>query len=193
MQLLFVTNNSNKLKEANQLLHSKFEIKSLAEINFTEEIPEPYNTLEENAIAKINFVKAATHFDCFADDSGLLIEALNDAPGVHSARFAGNQKNDTDNMNKVLELLKNESNRKAKFVTVIALYFKNTTYTFKGEITGTILHEKCGDKGFGYDPIFMPDGLDKSFAQIDLDQKNALSHRAKALQAMSAFLLNENI
>ena len=187
-ELLFITGNQNKVKEIKSKIGNAFELKGLSDINFTDEIPEPYETIVENAIAKATFIHDRFQINCFAEDSGLVVEALNGEPGVYSARYAGKQKNDNDNIAKVLQKLNGVENRKAYFCTVIALIIDKSLHTFEGRIYGNITFEKKGSSGFGYDPIFIADGYEKTFAEIDLAEKNKISHRAKAVEKMVAFL-----
>lgn len=188
MKLIFATNNLYKIKEINKVLKDDFEILTLIEVGITEDIPEPFDTLEENALAKVRFLHQKLNENCFADDTGLEIESLNNEPGVYSARYAGEDKNSENNMQKVLKKLKNKDNRKAQFRTIIALILENKEYLFEGIVKGEILHEKYGKDGFGYDPIFLPDGYKKSFAEISLIEKNKISHRGKAVQKLVDFL-----
>lgn len=190
MKLVFATNNKNKILEVQQMLPSTIEIISLESIGCFEEIPETANTIEENAIMKANYVTQKYGYDCFADDTGLEVEALNGEPGVFSARYAGEQRNSDDNMNKVLESLSNETNRKAKFKTVIALNLKAKQHLFTGIARGEITLEKTGNQGFGYDPIFKPEGCEVTFAQLSLEEKGIISHRGKATEQLIAFLKN---
>jgi XTP/dITP diphosphohydrolase len=188
MQLIFATNNANKLKEVNFLLSSSITLKSLADIAFNEDIPETENTLEGNALLKARHIAQKFNCNCFADDTGLEIVALNGEPGVYSARYAGEQKNSEDNMQKVLEKLESKANRQAQFRTVIALILDGKEHLFEGVVKGKITKEKRGADGFGYDPLFIPDGFDKTFAEMTLEEKNKLSHRAIALNKMAEFL-----
>ncbi len=188
MKLIFATHNNNKLKEVKSLMPHTIELLSLDEINFKTEIEETSETIEGNALLKARTIYETTGINCFADDSGLLVEALNGAPGVYSARFAGEQKNDHDNMNKLLRELYYKTNRKAHFKTVMALIINGKEYVFEGKIEGKIITEKLGINGFGYDPIFVPDGYNETFAQLDSETKNKISHRARALQKMLEFL-----
>ena len=193
MNLIFATNNVNKAKEIQHLIGNAFTIKTLADIGCNEEIIEDGKTLEENASIKSNFVFENYHMNCFADDTGLLVEALNGEPGVYSARFAGEQKNADDNMNLLLKNLNDQSNRKAAFVTIISLKIKNNEYFFKGELKGYISTQKTGTSGFGYDPIFIPEGYDKSLAELSLDEKNKISHRAIAFNKLHEFILKNKL
>lgn len=186
MALVFATNNQNKLKEVKSKL--KAEILGLADIHCNEDIEETGKTFEENAFIKAKYVLDKYGYDCFADDSGLEVDALDGAPGVYSARYAGEHGNAEANMNKLLENLKGIGNRKARFVTVICLINKENTLYFRGEINGTIINEKRGNDGFGYDPIFVPDGFNRTFAEMPLEEKNKMSHRALALEKMTQHL-----
>lgn len=187
-QLIFATNNNHKLTELRAAVNKSFILKSLSDIGFNEDIPEPFDTLEDNALAKVRYLHERYRINCFADDTGLEIEALNGAPGVFSARFAGDQKDSEANMQKVLDLLQGIDNRKARFRTVIALNYDNKEYLFEGVVNGKIIKERTGDMGFGYDPIFVPDGFDTTFAQMDIDVKNQISHRGRATAKLIEFL-----
>lgn len=188
MQLVFATNNLNKLKEVQQLVPQGVKLLSLSDINCYEEIPETQNSIEGNAIQKVNFIKEHYGYDCFADDTGLEVEALHGEPGVYSARYAGAQCNAEDNIKKMLKALKDRSNRKARFKTVIALHFDGNLHTFTGICNGDITETKQGSNGFGYDPVFKPNGYKETFAEMDLTVKNKISHRAKAFQLLVSFL-----
>ncbi|ESU18494.1 rdgB/HAM1 family non-canonical purine NTP pyrophosphatase [Flavobacterium cauense R2A-7] len=188
MQLVFASNNKNKIKEIQQLVPADIQILSLEDIGCDVDIPETADTIEGNAILKANYVTEHYGYNCFADDSGLEIDALNGAPGVYSARFAGPQRNDNDNINKVLELLENETNRNANFKTVIALNLDETQHLFTGIVNGKIIKEPRGTNGFGYDPIFIADGFSDTFAQISLEEKARVSHRGKAVALLTSFL-----
>lgn len=190
MQLVFATNNANKIKEVQALLPDFIQIISLENIGCHEEIPETADTIEGNAILKANYITSNYGYDCFADDTGLEVEALNGEPGVYSARYAGEQRNDSDNMHKLLLQLENKSNRNAQFKTVIALNLNGKQYLFTGIAKGEIISEKRGNQGFGYDPIFKPEGYNETFAQISLEQKSIISHRGKATQLLIDFLKN---
>jgi len=189
MILVFASNNEHKIKEINSLLGNSFKLLSLHDINILEDIPEKEPHLEGNALSKARFVFNATGRDVFADDTGLEIEALNGMPGVHSARFAGENKDSSANIEKVFSLLGNTQNRKARFRTVIALILDKKEYLFEGIVKGTIIHDKRGSEGFGYDPIFIPDGKTQTFAEMDLSEKNKVSHRARAFEKLRDFLL----
>jgi len=188
MQLVFATNNPNKLKEVQALLPKNIELLSLADIGCFEDIPETQNTIEGNALQKAEYINTKYGYDCFADDTGLEVEALNGAPGVHSAHYAGEQRDANDNMNKLLKELKNKQNRNAQFKTVISLQLNNKQHTFTGICKGEISTTKKGDKGFGYDPIFMPKGYTKTFAELSLEEKNKIGHRGKAIKHLLTFL-----
>ncbi|MFK7832487.1 MAG: non-canonical purine NTP diphosphatase [Winogradskyella sp.] len=188
MQLVFATNNLNKLKEVQVLMPKPIELLSLATIRCTEDIPETQDTIEGNAIQKAEFLKTHYNYNCFADDTGLEVEALNGAPGVYSARYAGPQRNAKDNTNKLLAELKDKPNRNAQFKTVIALQLNDKLHTFTGICKGTITEKKHGEGGFGYDPIFKPEGSIKTFAEMSLEEKNRIGHRGKAVQQLIEFL-----
>jgi len=187
LKLVFATNNKHKLEEVQAML-TNFEIVSLSDINCFEDIPETADTLEGNAILKANYVTEKYGLDCFADDTGLEVEALNNEPGVFSARYAGEDNNAEANMNKLLKNLENNPNRKAQFKTAITLNIQGKQFIFEGVCKGTILTEKRGDSGFGYDPIFMPDGFNRSFAEMNLAEKSSISHRGKAVEKLVTFL-----
>lgn len=187
-KLVFATNNLHKLQEVKPLLANKFNLLSLADIGFTEEIPEDFDTLELNASQKAWHIYNRFGIDCFADDTGLEVDALNGAPGVYSARYAGEHKNPQDNIVKLLAELNGVGNRKARFRTVVSLVIGGNETLFEGVVEGVILTEKHGEAGFGYDPIFMPDGYNVSFAQMELDEKNAISHRGRAVSKLVSFL-----
>lgn len=188
MQLVFASNNKNKIKEIQQLLPDSIEILSLESIGCHEEIPETAETIEGNAILKANYVTEKYGYNCFADDTGLEIEALNGEPGVYSARYAGEQKDANDNMDKVLNALGDSNNRTAQFKTVIALNINGEQQLFTGIAKGEITIEKSGNKGFGYDPIFRPEGYQETFADLELAIKNKISHRGKATQMLISYL-----
>jgi XTP/dITP diphosphohydrolase len=188
MQLVFASNNKHKIQEIQALVPTDFQILSLEDIGCFEEIPETANTIEGNAILKANYVTKNYGYPCFADDTGLEVDALLGAPGVYSARYAGEQKNAEDNMNKLLHELGYITNRKAQFKTVICLNINGTQQLFTGIINGKIIHEKTGLNGFGYDPIFVADGSDKTFAELSLQEKASISHRGIAVTQLLAFL-----
>lgn len=187
LKLVFATNNQHKLKEVQAML-TNFDIVSLADINCFDDIPETADTLEGNAILKANFITQKFGFNCFADDTGLEVEALNNQPGVFSARYAGKDNNAEANMNKLLNELGEKENRKAQFRTAIALNINGKQYIFEGVCKGTILTAKQGDSGFGYDPIFKPEGFHKSFAEMEMAEKGAISHRGQAIEKLVHFL-----
>ncbi len=188
MRIIFATNNIHKLKEINSILGNSFELLSLKDVGIDEDIPEDEPTLEGNAAFKARFVHRMTGMDVFADDTGLEVEALGGLPGVHSARFAGESKNPDDNNRKLLALLSGSGNRKARFRTVIAFIRNNEEYLFEGIVTGKIMGEKRGSEGFGYDPVFVPDGENRTFAEMSLDEKNRISHRSRAFEKLRIFL-----
>ncbi len=193
MKLVFATHNNHKLKEVQLLLPKYITLLSLTDINCLEEIPETAATLEGNAIIKANYVTKHYGLSCFADDTGLLVESLNGAPGVHTARYAGVQKNAKDNMDKLLKALKGKEKkqRTAYFKTIIALNLATEQHLFEGIVKGHIAQQKSGEDGFGYDPIFIPNGYTQTFAQIPLSKKNSISHRARAMQQLIHFLKNK--
>ena len=188
MKLVFASNNKNKIQEIQALVPNIIQIVSLEEIGCIEDIPETADTIEGNAILKANYVTEKYGFDCFADDTGLEVDALNSAPGVYSARYAGEQKDANDNMDKLLSELKDESNRKANFKTVIALNLNGKQNLFTGIINGKIIEEKIGTNGFGYDPIFVADGYEKTFAELSMEEKSTISHRGIAVKELILFL-----
>ncbi|MBC7694116.1 MAG: non-canonical purine NTP diphosphatase [Burkholderiales bacterium] len=188
MQLIFATHNQNKLKEVRSLIPDSINLLSLDEVHFKKDIEETETTIEGNAILKAKTIYEETGINCFADDSGLLVDALNGAPGVYSARYAGEQKSDRDNMEKLLQELQGKQERSAYFKTVMALIINDKKYLFEGIIKGKIMPEKAGTNGFGYDPVFMPDGYNQTFAQMDQETKNSISHRGIALKKMVEFL-----
>lgn len=188
MKLVFATHNQNKFEEVKVLLPSTIALVSLTDIGCHDEIRETAKTLQGNAQIKADFVSTHYGLPCFADDTGLLVDALNGAPGVYSARYAGEQKNANDNMRKLLSELENKSSRSARFETVIALNLKEETICFTGIVEGHITKTKSGKQGFGYDPIFQPKGYDKTFAEFSLEEKNKISHRGRAIQKLAAFL-----
>ena len=192
MKLVFASNNKNKIQEIQALVPNTIQIVSLEDIGCTEDIPETADTIEGNAILKANYVTSNYGYDCFADDTGLEVEALNGAPGVYSARYAGEQKDANDNMDKLLSELKDKSNRKANFKTVIALNLNGKQNLFTGIINGKIIDEKIGTNGFGYDPIFVADGFDKTFAELSMKEKSTISHRGIAVKELIHFLQKQN-
>ena len=187
-QLVFATNNAHKLDEVRKILGEKFNVLSLKEIGCNDDIAETAETFEGNALIKARYIHDKYGCDCFADDSGLEIDALGGAPGVYSARYAGEAHDSEKNMAKVLEQLQGEENRAARFRTVIALTLDGKEHLFEGEIAGRIIEERRGAGGFGYDPIFIPDGETRTFAEMDDAQKNGISHRARAVKKLVAFL-----
>ena len=188
MELIFATHNQNKVEEISAILPPIIEVKSLNDLNFTDQIPETSNTLRGNALIKVRTIFNKFQKDCFADDTGLEVEILNGAPGVHSARFAGKNKKDEDNIGKLLKELENHHNTNAQFRTIIALIYKHEEFIFEGIIKGKIIKEIKGDNGFGYDPIFQPEHHFLTFAQISTREKNKISHRAIALRKLIDFL-----
>lgn len=190
MKIVFATNNLNKIAELQALLPQEIKLMSLTEINCKEEIPETSNTILGNAIQKANYITSNYGYDCFADDTGLEIEALNNEPGVYSARYAGEQKNDNDNIDKVLTKLNNIENRNAQFITTIALNLNNKQLIFNGVCKGLITKKRSGKNGFGYDPIFKPLESNTTFAEMDMKSKNKISHRGKATQQLISYIKN---
>lgn len=188
MKLVFTTNNQHKLEEIQAILGNSFELLSLKEIGFNAEIPEDHSTLDENARQKAFFIYEKYGYSCFADDTGLEVEALNGEPGVLSARYAGEAKDSQANMDKLLGKLKDEKNRKARFRTVISLVINGEERLFEGIVEGEIITEKRGNTGFGYDPVFLPNGSQKTFAEMSLDEKNQISHRARAVKKLTGYL-----
>lgn len=189
MKLVFATNNKHKLDEVRKITsRHPVEIVSLADIDCFDEIPETADTLEGNALQKVLYIREKFGMDCFADDTGLEVEALNNAPGIYSARYAGPGHDSEANMKKLLHEMEGMENRKARFRTVIALVWNGKTYTFDGIVNGTITTTKRGENGFGYDPIFIPEGYEQTFAELGNDIKNQISHRAKAVEKLDEFL-----
>ncbi|MEN2402864.1 non-canonical purine NTP diphosphatase [Flavobacterium sp. MC2016-06] len=188
MNLVFASNNKNKIKEIQSILPETIKILSLEEIGCHEDIPETADTIEGNAILKADYVTQKFGYDCFADDTGLEVTALNGEPGVYSARYAGEQRSADDNMNKLLNALLDKSDRSAKFKTVIALNLKGEQHLFTGIAKGQITLNKTGNEGFGYDPIFQPEGYTETFAELPLETKNKIGHRGKATQQLIDFL-----
>lgn len=200
MKIVFATNNTNKLAEIRRILGSDFNVVSLAEIGCHDDIPETGATLEENAVQKARYVCEKYGYSCFADDTGLEVDALGGKPGVHSARYAEGTDHDSNaNMDKLLRKLAGETRRDARFRTVIALLERHgegdagageaTLHTFEGKVEGRITTERRGDGGFGYDPVFMPEGYDRTFAELGMDVKNGISHRARAVRKLAGYLL----
>ena len=192
MQLVFASNNKNKIKEIQLLLPDSIQILSLEDIGCTEDIPETADTIEGNAILKANYVTQKYGYDCFADDSGLEVAALNGEPGVFSARYAGEPKNDENNIDKLLANLKDVKNKKANFKTIICLNLKGEQHLFTGIINGQIIEERIGNNGFGYDPIFVADGYQKTFAELTLEEKARISHRGIAVKELITFLQKQS-
>lgn len=189
MKLYFATNNIHKLKEVQEVVGDSFQIESMRSLGINEDIPEDQLTLQGNALQKARFLYDRTGESCFADDTGLEVDALNGAPGVYSARYAGEAKNSLDNMALLLKNMSGIQNRKARFRTVIALILDGKEYLFEGVVKGTIAEEPRGTAGFGYDPLFVPDGYSTTFAEMDSEAKNAISHRGRAVEKLAAFLL----
>jgi len=187
-KFVFATQNKHKLEEVKAILGNHYELISLADLNFTEELSETHHTLEENALEKSQFVFGHFHMNCFSEDTGLEIKALLGAPGVYSARYAGEGKNANDNIALVLHQMEKEKNRKARFRTVISLILEGKNHFFEGVTEGKILTERHGSSGFGYDPIFVPDGHVLTYAEMTADMKNQISHRKRAFEKMKEFL-----
>lgn len=192
MKLVFATHNSHKLSEVQRMLPSGLTLLTLDEIGCHQEIPETADTIEGNAIQKARYVKERYGYDTFADDTGLEVRALDNAPGVYSARYAGEAKDNEANINLLLENLQQQSDRAAQFKTIFALCLGTELYTFEGIVRGEITHERHGAGGFGYDAVFLPEGYKDTFAQMTQEQKNRISHRGRALQKLSAFLEQRN-
>jgi len=193
MELIFATHNKNKLQEVQQMMPKNIKLLSLEDVQLYDEIPETAATIKENAILKTDYIRQRFDIPVFADDTGLLVHALNGAPGVISARYAGEQKNSEDNMNLLLENLQQHEDRSAHFLTAISLYIIGEQQVFEGRCNGDILMERQGDQGFGYDPIFRPTSFNRSFAQMDMAEKAEISHRGKALKKLIAYLNGINI
>jgi len=190
-KIVFATSNPNKIKEVKELLNNQFEIIGLQDIGCHEDIPETQPTIEGNALQKARYVLDNYDVNCFAEDTGLEIESLNMEPGVYSARYAGKQRSSEDNMNLVLEKLKTQDNRKARFKTVVALIIDGEEFTFEGIVNGKIALEKTGKDGFGYDPIFLPEDQKISFAEMGSAEKNKISHRGRAIRKLIEWLKNK--
>lgn len=186
--VIIATNNRHKLDEIQAILGERFSLKTLRDIGCTEELAEEQNTIEGNSLQKAEYVYKNYHVDCFADDSGLEVDALNGEPGVDSAHYAGPQRSHDDNINLLLKNLAGKSDRKARFRTIITLFLDGKKHTFEGIVNGTILHERRGTDGFGYDPVFLPDGFSKTLAEMTMDEKNRISHRAVAVGKLANFL-----
>ncbi|GAB3827795.1 non-canonical purine NTP diphosphatase [Pontibacter rugosus] len=187
-KLCFATNNKHKIAEVSQMLEGQYDLLSLQDIGCHTELPEEQDTLEGNSHQKATYVWEHFGVSCFADDTGLEVEALDGAPGVYSARYAGPQRSDSENINKLLQSLQSQENRKARFRTSITLILDGKEHQFEGIVTGRIAASWQGDKGFGYDPVFIPDGHDHTFAQMSAEEKNAISHRGRAVQQLVRFL-----
>ena len=187
-KIVFATNNEHKLREIRSIIHDGTEVLSLADIGCHADIPETADTLEGNALIKAHFVYDNYGYDCFADDTGLEVEALDGAPGVHTARYAGDDQDSQANMRKLLQEMKGKDNRNARFRTAIALIQGGEEHLFSGEVHGTITTEPLGNKGFGYDPVFIPEDTGLTFAQLGEDVKNRISHRARAVAKLTVFL-----
>ncbi|MFB6341795.1 non-canonical purine NTP diphosphatase [Saccharicrinis sp. FJH62] len=187
-KIVFATNNQHKLTEVQALLSDNFDVVGLNEIGCFEDIPETADTLEGNALIKARYVAERYKMDCFADDTGLEVDALDNAPGVYSARYAGPQKSADDNIERLLKELSGKENRHAQFRTVVALIMHNREQLFEGVVKGYITSERHGVEGFGYDPVFLPEGRTKTFAEMDLSEKNTISHRAKAVNKLVSYL-----
>ncbi len=190
MELVFATHNKNKFKEVQLLLPKHITLRSLDDIGCLDEIPETADTIEGNAIIKANYVTENYGYACFADDTGLMVDALDGAPGVYSARYAGANKSSEDNMDKLLAEMEGQTNRDARFKTTIALHLERQKVLFNGIVLGEITMEKSGEGGFGYDPIFKPKGYDKTFAELPISVKNEISHRGKAMKQLIDYLKN---
>lgn len=189
--IVFATNNAHKLCEIRRIIGERFRVLSLSDIGCHDDIPETGMTLEENALMKVRYVKEHYGYDCFADDTGLLVDALGGAPGVFSARYAGGEGHDSEaNMRLLLQNMDDKDNRSARFRTVIALIEGDVEHLFKGECEGTITRERSGTDGFGYDPIFLPEGYNLTFAQMSPDEKNAISHRGRAVSKLISYLID---
>ena len=190
-RICFATNNKHKIAEVSQMLEGKYELVSLEEIGCHEELPEEQDTMEGNSRQKAEYVWQKYNISCFADDSGLEVETLNGAPGVYSARYAGPQRSDSDNINLLLKNLEGQTNRRARFKTSITLILNGQEHQFEGTVNGTITKEWKGNKGFGYDPVFLPDGYEQTFAEMTGEQKNAISHRGHAVRKLVEFLKSQ--
>jgi XTP/dITP diphosphohydrolase len=188
MILIFATNNLHKIKEIREMTGSKIDLLSLNEVNISDDIPENEPTLEGNALYKARYIFQKTGMDVFADDTGLEVYSLNGEPGVYSARYAGESKDSSANITRLLNELKEKTDRRARFRTVIALIFNGKEHLFEGIVEGTIIPDKKGTDGFGYDPVFLPDGYHQTFAEMNLNDKNLISHRANAFSKLLAFL-----
>ncbi len=190
MEIVFATNNEYKLREIRNILGTSFRLLSMGDLKINDDIPEDEPDLEGNAMQKANHIHKLVNMNVFADDTGLEIEALDGLPGVHSARFAGEDKNSDSNIDKVLKMMGGTANRRARFRTVIALILDGKEYFFEGIVNGEIITEKRGSEGFGYDPVFVPEGSNLTFAEMPLDEKNRISHRARAFEKLRNFLIH---
>lgn len=190
-KIVFATNNAHKLEEIREIMGDSWQVLSLSDIDCHDDIPETADTMEGNAIQKAMFVKEHYGYDCFADDTGLLVNALDGAPGVYSARYAGPGHDSAANMALLLRNMRGKDNRKARFSTVIALIEGSSLKTFEGSVSGEIIEEAAGTEGFGYDPVFRPDGYDVTFAQMSAEEKNAISHRGRAVARLIDYLLEK--
>ena len=190
MELIFATNNSHKVEEIQAAIGNKVKIRTLSDAGIDIDIPEPHDTLEANALEKAKTIHEMTHANCFSEDTGLEVEALNGDPGVKSARYAGNEKNFQKNIDKLLVNLETTENRNARFRTVISLIWNDKEYFFEGSCDGRIIQVQRGEQGFGYDPVFVPLGADKTFAEMTMNEKNQYSHRKKAADKLVLFLQN---
>ncbi len=191
MKVIFATHNANKLREIQQILGHQIELTSLKELSYWDEIPESFDTLEENSKSKAQTIFDEFEIPCFADDTGLEVEALNGAPGVYSARYAGKERDPEKNMNLLLKELEDKENRSAQFRTVITFIDKTGIHQFEGVCPGQIIHSRKGEEGFGYDPLFIPDGSERTFAEMSTDEKNQFSHRARAFDKFRLFISSE--
>lgn len=190
MDIVFATHNRHKSEEACQILGPRWTLRNLHDLGQTEEIPETADTLQGNALQKAQFVYDKYNLSCFADDTGLEVEALNGAPGVYSARYAGEHCSFADNVNKLLHEMQGKTNRRACFKTVVALILDGEAHFFEGRVDGTIIESPRGGEGFGYDPVFVPDGFSETFAEMSAEQKNKISHRGRAMAKLIEFLQN---
>ena len=188
MKFVFASNNDHKIREIRSIIGDSHTILSLRDLNITEDIPEEEPDLEGNALSKARYIHSMTGMNVFADDTGLEVESLGGLPGVKSARFAGENKDFSANIDKLLDMLDSKSNRKARFRTIIALIIDNSEYLFEGRVDGMIITERKGNEGFGYDPVFIPENHSRTFAEMDPDEKNSISHRGRALEKLSSFL-----
>jgi len=193
MTIVFASNNEHKIREIKSILGNSFTLMSLSDINIREDIPEDESLIEGNALSKARYIHNVSGMNVFADDTGLEIDALNGLPGVHSARFAGDNKDSSANIEKVLSLIRGRKDRKARFRTVIALILEKKEYLFEGIVPGTIISEKRGVEGFGYDSIFVPEGKIQTFAEMELTEKNTVSHRARAFEKLKEFLFHYHV